>query len=76
MSTQTVLADVSASVWQVEIEIGATVVKGDLLVVLESMKMEIPVEAPAAGRVIAIAVVPGQTVAEDDLLVTIEVDDA
>ncbi len=65
-------AEITANVWQVRTEVGATVSEGDELVILESMKMEIPVEAPIAGTVTSIAVKPDDQVKEGDLVLTIE----
>jgi len=67
-----VTAEITANVWQVRTEVGATVAEGDELVILESMKMEIPVEAPVAGTVTAIHVQPDDQVTEGDLVVTID----
>ena len=67
-----VRAEIAANVWQVRVEPGQTVAEGDTVVVLESMKMEIPVEAPAAGRVTDIKVAPNDQVQEGDLLAVIE----
>ena len=67
-----VRAEMVANVWQVRTEVGQTVAEGDELVILESMKMEIPVFAPAAGTVAAIHVVPDQIVQEGDLIAEIE----
>lgn len=66
-----VRAEITANVWQVRVEVGQTVDEGDELVILESMKMEIPVEAPCAGVVSAIHVAPDSQVTEGDLVVTI-----
>ena len=65
-------AEMVANVWQVRTEVGKAVAEGDELVVLESMKMEIPVVAPAAGTVTAIHVEPDQVVQEGDLIAEIE----
>lgn len=65
-------AEITANVWQVRTEVGATVAEGDELVVLESMKMEIPVESPVAGVVTAIHVKPDDQVTEGDLIATVE----
>ena len=65
-------AEITANVWQVRTEIGATVAEGDELMILESMKMEIPVEAPISGTVTALAVKPDDQVKEGDLVATIE----
>ncbi|HOT78403.1 MAG TPA: biotin/lipoyl-binding carrier protein [Microthrixaceae bacterium] len=67
-----VTAEITANVWQVRTEVGATVSEGDELVILESMKMEIPVEAPISGTVTSIAVKPDDQVTEGDLVLTIE----
>ena len=49
-----VTAELAASVWKINVTRGAAVARGDVLMLLESMKMEIPVEAPADGQVTAI----------------------
>jgi biotin carboxyl carrier protein len=59
-----------ASVFTIEVQAGDSVEAGDTLVVLESMKMEIPVLAEIAGRVALIAVAVGDVVNEGDILVT------
>ena len=51
-----VRAELTATVWKVVVEQGATVAEGDELVILESMKMEIPVAAPVAGTVTELCV--------------------
>ena len=57
-----------ANVWQVRVEVGQDVAAGEELVVLESMKMEIPILAPTAGTVVALHVVPDQVVQEGELI--------
>jgi acetyl-CoA carboxylase biotin carboxyl carrier protein len=66
-----VKAEIAANVWQVVVEIGATVAEGDDLVILESMKMEIPVTAPHGGAVVEIRVKPEDQVQEGDVLVVL-----
>lgn len=61
----------TASVWKVEVAVGQTVAADDDLVILESMKMEIPVAAPEAGTVTAIHVAAGDQVTEGQALVSI-----
>jgi len=56
---------------EVLVEAGAAVAEEDELLVIESMKMEIPVAAPTAGTVTEIHVSAGDTVQEDDLLLTL-----
>jgi acetyl-CoA carboxylase biotin carboxyl carrier protein len=67
-----VLAEITANVWQVRTEVGATVSEGDELVILESMKMEIPVTAPVGGTVREIRVAPEDVVQEGDVVAVIE----
>ena len=59
------------SIFKVECTVGQSVKAGDVLIVLEAMKMEIEVSAPVDGTVKAIAVSTGATVNTDDLLVTL-----
>ena len=67
-----VRAEITANVWQVHAEVGQTVAEGDTIAILESMKMEIPVEAPVAGTVTAMHVKPDDQVQEGDLIAVIE----
>ena len=67
-----VLAEITANVWQVRTEVGATVAEGDELVILESMKMEIPVVAPVAGTVTEIRVKPDDQIQEGDVVAVID----
>ena len=67
-----VRAEITATVWQVRVEVGQHVNYDDELVILESMKMEIPVVAPSAGTVAEIHVAPEDRVEEGALLVTLE----
>ena len=65
-------AHITGTVWKIEVEVGDTVQEGDTVVILESMKMEMPVEAEDAGVVKEIAVQEGQSVSEGDTLVVLE----
>ncbi|MET0143203.1 MAG: biotin/lipoyl-binding carrier protein [Ilumatobacteraceae bacterium] len=73
MSTVDVKAEITGTVWLVSTEPGAAVRPGDELVILESMKMEIPVVAPTTGTVVTVHVEPTQLVQDGDVIVTIEV---
>ena len=66
-----VRAEMVANVWKVVVAEGDTVEDGDTLVILESMKMEIPVVAESAGTVSSLAVNEGDVVQEGDLIATI-----
>ena len=67
-----VLAEITANVWQVPAEVGQSVAEGETLVILESMKMEIPVESPVAGVVKELRVKPEDQVQEGDVIAVIE----
>jgi urea carboxylase len=67
-----VRAEITANVWQVRIEVGQHVDVGDELVILESMKMEIPVVAPIAGTISEVAVEPESSIKEGDLVAIID----
>lgn len=65
-----VYAGLSASVWSIEVDDGKTVEKGDKLITLESMKVEITIEAPVTGTVVQLAVSKGDVVsAETELCI-------
>ena len=64
-------AHITGTVWKIEAEVGDTVEEGDAVVILESMKMEMPVEAEDAGTVTEIRCSEGQTVHEGDTLVVL-----
>jgi biotin carboxyl carrier protein len=65
-------AELVGNVLRVEVAEGDVVTPADALVVLESMKMEIPVHAEHGGRVSSVAVTAGDVVSEGDLLVVLE----
>jgi acetyl-CoA carboxylase biotin carboxyl carrier protein len=67
-----VRSDIAANVWKIEVAVGETVSADQTLAILESMKMEIPVEAPRAGLVAEIMIAEGQTITEDQPLFRIE----
>lgn len=66
--TVQVCAHITGTVWKIQVHVGDAVEAEQSLVILESMKMEMPIEAPEAGHVLRIAVAEGQAVEEGDLL--------
>jgi acetyl-CoA carboxylase biotin carboxyl carrier protein len=64
-------AHITGTVWKIEVAVGDTVQEGDTVVILESMKMEMPVEAEDAGVVTEIRCEEGQSVSEGDTLVVL-----
>ena len=69
---QEVRAEMVANVWKIVVAEGDTIASGDTLVILESMKMEIPVLAESDGRVAALHVAEGDVVQEGDVIAVIE----
>ena len=67
-----VRAEMVANVWQVVASEGDQVADGDTLVILESMKMEIPVLAEGSGTLTKLAVAEGDVIQEGDLIAVIE----
>lgn len=65
-------AHITGTVWKIEVKPGDEVVEGDTVVILESMKMEMPVEAEDSGTVTEILCEEGQSVSEGDPLVVLE----
>lgn len=65
-------AHITGTVWRVEVAIGDSIDEGDTVVILESMKMEMPVEAEDPGVVKEIRCEEGQAVSEGDTLVVLE----
>ena len=71
MADLRVRSEIAGSVWKIEVAVGDTVAEDDPLVVLESMKMEIPLLAPRSGVVKEILVAEGEPIAEGDIAVVL-----
>ncbi len=67
-----VKAHITGTVWKIEKKVGDKVAEGDVLVILESMKMEMPIEAPVAGTIAKVTVSESQPVNEGDVVAVIE----
>ncbi|WP_342430685.1 acetyl-CoA carboxylase biotin carboxyl carrier protein subunit [Neobacillus sp. FSL H8-0543] len=67
-----IIASMAGSVWKVLIKVGDQVEEGQEVVILESMKMEIPIEAEFAGTVKEVKVNEGDFVNEGDVIVEVE----
>jgi acetyl-CoA carboxylase biotin carboxyl carrier protein len=65
-------AHIPGTVWKVECAIGDRIEPGDTVAILESMKMEMPVEAEEGGTVASIGCAEGESVDEGDTLVVLE----
>ena len=69
---QKVRSEITGSVWKVEVAVGQTVAEGDTLVIVESMKMEIPISAPASGVVADILIAEGEPVVDDQVVIHLD----
>jgi len=72
MQRRKVASDVAGTVWKIEAPVGSRVEAEDTILLLECMKMEIPVYAPSAGIVAVIRVVEGEAVAEGQIVAELE----
>ena len=72
MARLEVESEVTGNVWKVEVEAGMRVEEGDVLLILESMKMEIPLEAPTAGTVAQVLVAVEDAVQEDQVVAVLD----
>lgn len=62
--TTRIEAHIAGTVWKIDVKVGDAVTLGQVVLILESMKMEMPVEAPCSGTVTAVLVEEGQSVQE------------
>ena len=68
----TVDAHITGTVWTIDVAVGDEIEEGDVVAVLESMKMEMPVEAETSGTVAEILCAPGEAVTEGRPLVRLD----
>lgn len=72
MADVKVESEITGTVWKIETSVGDEVAEDDVIMILESMKMEIPVLAPESGRIKEFHVDEGANVSEGQLVVTLE----
>ncbi|MCY4450888.1 MAG: biotin/lipoyl-binding carrier protein [Immundisolibacterales bacterium] len=72
MPTTEVRSDIAGKVWKIEAAVGDSLAAEDTILVLESMKMEIPVAAPVGGRLLEIQVAEDDVVGEGDVVAVLE----
>ena len=72
MAQHRVRSEIAGSVWKIEVAVGDAVREDDPLIILESMKMEIPLLSPRAGIVREILVAEGDPIAEGEIAVILE----
>ena len=67
-----ITTEVAGKVWKIEAQVGAKLAVDEVILILESMKMEIPVVAPGAGKLLELQVKEGDTVKEGDVVAVLE----
>lgn len=67
-------AHITGTVWKIEAAVGDVLDEDDVVMILESMKMEMPIEAPADGKILTITVAEGEPVQEGQVVATLEED--
>ena len=67
-----VTSEVTGNVWKIKAEVGDVLAEEDVIMILESMKMEIPVEAPVAGKLVELLVAEEDSVDEGQVVAVIE----
>jgi len=72
MAEQQVETEVGGTVWKIECAEGGSLAEGDPILIVESMKMEIPIAAPGNARVIKLLVSVGDTVTEGQAVAIVE----
>jgi len=72
MKSARITTEVAGTVWKIVAKQGATLAAGDVILIMESMKMEIPIEAPRAGVLAELLVAEGDVLNEDDAVAVIE----
>jgi biotin carboxyl carrier protein len=72
MRRQDVVAEVAGKIWKVEVKLDQAIEADDILFIVESMKMEIPISTPHAGKVLELRVAEGESVREGQIVAVIE----
>ncbi len=74
MAREEIQSEVTGTVWKIEMEVGADVADGDTIMILESMKMEIPVISTEDGKLVELKVKEEEPVAEGQVVAVVETD--
>lgn len=67
-----ILAHITGTVWKIEVKKGDVVEEEDIIAILESMKMEMPIETEESGTIVEIKVSEGQAIAEGDVVAILD----
>jgi len=73
MPSLNITSEIAGQVWKIQAAVGQSVAKGESVMIIEAMKMEIPIEAPRAGVIMEISVLEGETIKEGQIVARLEV---
>ena len=73
MPSLNITSEIAGQVWKIQTAVGQSVTTGESVMIMEAMKMEIPVEAPRAGVIMEISVLEGETIKEGQIVARLEV---
>lgn len=73
MAEEKICSEITGTVWKIEMGVGDTVEEDDVIMILESMKMEIPVLSPCAGTIRELLVDEGNAIAEDQVVAIVDI---
>jgi len=73
MPSLNITSEIAGQVWKIQAAVGQSVAKGESVMIMEAMKMEIPIEAPRAGVIMEISVLEGETIKEGQIVARLEV---
>jgi acetyl-CoA carboxylase biotin carboxyl carrier protein len=73
MSSLNITSEIAGQVWKIQAAVGQRVATDESVMIIEAMKMEIPIEAPRAGVIMEISVLEGETIKEGQIVARLEV---
>ena len=73
MAEEKICSEITGTVWKIEMGVGDTVAEDDVIMILESMKLEIPVLSPCAGTIRELLVDEGNAIAEDQVVAIVDI---
>jgi biotin carboxyl carrier protein len=73
MPSLNITSEIAGQVWKIQTAVGQSVTTGESVMIMEAMKMEIPIEAPRAGVIMEISVLEGETIKEGQIVARLEV---
>jgi acetyl-CoA carboxylase biotin carboxyl carrier protein len=73
MASFNITSEIAGQVWKIQAAVGQRVAQGETMMIIEAMKMEIPIDATRAGVIMEIAVLEGETIKEGQIVARLDV---